>query len=61
MRSEMLKTRKNAKQISSGKFPENFPNLENLEDFRVSGFPGIFLKIFRFPGRRKFGKKGNPS
>ena len=40
--------------IKLGKFyRENFR--------RFPGFPGTFLKTYRFPGSWKFGKKGNPS
>ena len=51
MKSEMLKTRKKAKQSSSGNFPGNFPNPEDFRDpgKNFPGFSGIPGKIFRFP------------
>ena len=68
MISEMRKNQKKSVAIKLGKFsrkkiPRNFPNPGNPKDFRnlrnFPGFLGRFLKISRFPGSLKSGKKEN--
>ena len=58
MKSEMLKTRKKAKQ-SSSEFSQEFP--EFWESQKFCGIPGNLFENFPFPKKLKIWEKGNPS